>query len=157
MVLMNFVTASIPAASALREDGLPLQGPDPVAISVFPSFSTRPQLMLFFLTLPSDAAISSVDVPKWEIASATLLWDECVKISCTVGSCWERNPIQLRACLGDSTSGLNARVGVQQEVLFASLKTSIGKHLSVVGFAGWQCWQKSHVLRSLQTIQTWSH
>ena len=73
VVLMNFVTASIPSASALREDGLPLQGPKPVAISVFPSFRTHPQLMLSFLTLPSDTAINSVDVSKMEMTSVMLL------------------------------------------------------------------------------------
>ena len=109
MVPMNFVTAGIPAASALREDGLPLQGPNPVAISVGPSFSTQPQLMLLFLTLPSDTAVNSVDVSKCEISSAMLLQDEWLKISCTDESCCERRLSQVRAGLGSVTSGLNAR------------------------------------------------
>ena len=113
VVQMNCVTASMPAASALSEDGFPLQGPNPVASSVFSSFSTHPQLMLLFLTLPSDTAVNSVDASKWEITSATVLWDDCMKISCVVCSCWERNPSQLLACLGDSTVGLNERLGVQ--------------------------------------------
>ena len=113
MVLMNFVTANIPAASALREDGLPLHGPNPVAISVFPSFSTHPKLILFFLTLPSDTAINSVEVSEWVITSAILLYDDFIKISCTVGSCWERNPSQFRACLGDLSTGLKERLGLQ--------------------------------------------
>ena len=84
VVLTNFVTAGIPSASALREDGLPLQGPKPVAISVFPSFRTQPKLMLLFLTLPSDTAINSVDVSKLEMTSVMLLQVEFMKISCTV-------------------------------------------------------------------------
>ena len=113
MVLINVVTASIPSASALREDGLPLQGPKPVAISVFPSFRTQPKLMLLFLTLPSDTAVNSVDVSKWEMTSVMLSCVDCTKISCTVWSCCERNPGQFRACLGDLTAGLNVRLGLQ--------------------------------------------
>ena len=113
VVLMNFVTASIPSASALREDGRPLQGPNPVAISVFPSFRTQPKLMLLFLTLPSDAAVDSVDVSKWEMTSVMLSCVDCMKISCAVGSCWERKSSQFRACLGVLNTGLNVRLGLQ--------------------------------------------
>ena len=72
-------SASIPAASALMEDSLPLHLPQSAAISCFPSFKTHPQLMLASVTLPLDTATSSCDCVVLGVTSVMSSKSELLK------------------------------------------------------------------------------